>query len=392
MSARAAAVAVCARLRADGHEALFAGGCVRDELLGVEPVDYDVATSARPERVLELWPNAHAVGIAFGVVVVAEGGHDVEVATFRSDDAYVDGRRPVSVTYGSARADAERRDFTINAMFLDPTTDRVIDYVDGRDDLTAWRLRTVGDPVARFTEDKLRVLRAVRFAAHYGLDVDPTLVAAARSLAPELGVVSAERITAELARMWTGGAPARAAALLVAWDVLPVVFPEAVGDDELAARLAALSPRPDAVLGWAAASWRAGDDALDRFRLSNAVRAAIRSIHDLARAMPDFPAASVATRKRIVRDPHVDAALRLARSTGTETSTIDRVVRAKKTWDDVDLHPPRFLDGDAIAALGVARGPAIGRALDALETEALEGRVPDRAAAEAFVRRLVADS
>src|SRR5204863_7220247 len=152
----------------------YAGGCVRDMLLGKDPQDYDVATDARPEQVQGLFPRTYAVGAHFGVIVVHENGHDFEVATFRSDGAYVDGRRPTGVTFSSPQTDAERRDVTINGLFFDPLTAEVIDYVDGRADLAARRLRAIGDAVARFREDKLRLLRAVRFASVLGFSPEPS--------------------------------------------------------------------------------------------------------------------------------------------------------------------------------------------------------------------------
>jgi poly(A) polymerase len=157
------------RLRDASHVAFYAGGCVRDMLRGVPPHDYDIATSARPEQVQELFRRTYGVGAHFGVIVVHEQGHDFEVATFRSDGAYIDGRRPESVVFSSPQQDAERRDFTINGMFFDPLKGEVIDYVGGEEDLIQRRLRAIGDPAARFREDRLRILRAVRFATGAGL-------------------------------------------------------------------------------------------------------------------------------------------------------------------------------------------------------------------------------
>src|SRR5262245_12512394 len=162
-AARTAAVAIVDRLRRASHEAWFVGGCVRDELLGRTPPDYDVATSARPEQVQDLFERTVPVGVQFGVVIVLDEGPPVEVATFRADDAYVDGRRPTGVRFTTAREDAERRDFTMNGLFMDPGTGEIVDYVGGRADLDARVVRAIGDAKARFTEDKLRLLRAVRF-------------------------------------------------------------------------------------------------------------------------------------------------------------------------------------------------------------------------------------
>ena len=168
MSLEATARSLVSRLREAGYNALYAGGSVRDKLLGLEPHDYDIATDARPEQVQALFPRTYAVGAHFGVIVVHENGHDFQIATFRSDGAYVDGRRPTEVTFSNPQTDAERRDFTINGLFYDPIGGEVIDYVAGRADLSARLIRAIGDPVARFREDKLRLLRAVRFAAVLG--------------------------------------------------------------------------------------------------------------------------------------------------------------------------------------------------------------------------------
>jgi poly(A) polymerase len=199
MTERKFATDVVSRLKDAGYQALWAGGCVRDELLGLPPADYDVATAARPEQVQRLFRRCHAVGAAFGVVeVLGDRGPDgqwlkVQVATFRSDGTYSDGRRPDSVTYSSPEEDAKRRDFTINGLFLDPLTRKLTDYVGGQDDLRAKILRAIGDPAERFVEDKLRILRAVRMAARFELTVDPATLDAGRRMAGQIAAVSAER-------------------------------------------------------------------------------------------------------------------------------------------------------------------------------------------------------
>jgi poly(A) polymerase len=202
---RAFATQVVRQLRDAGHQALWAGGCVRDLVLGEAPTDYDVATSAAPEQVMQIFRyRTIPVGAAFGVVRVRsqEGdGDEVEVATFRSDGAYIDGRHPTSVVFSSPELDAARRDFTINGMFLDPLTGELIDYVGGQADLKRGLLRAIGDPEARFREDKLRLIRAVRFAARFKLAIDPATRAALVAMAPQINAVSAERIAQELRRI-----------------------------------------------------------------------------------------------------------------------------------------------------------------------------------------------
>lgn len=190
-------------LREAGHEALFAGGCVRDMLLGKEAHDIDIATSARPEEVQKLFPRTVAVGAHFGVVVVLEGGMEFQIATFRSDGTYRDGRHPESVTFTDAEGDAKRRDFTVNGLFFDPIDRRVLDYVHGESDLRAGILRCIGDPTARFSEDKLRLLRCVRFAASLGFRIEEKTFAALLAKAPEITEVSAERIRDELVKIFT---------------------------------------------------------------------------------------------------------------------------------------------------------------------------------------------
>jgi poly(A) polymerase len=232
-----AAAAIALRLRAAGHQAFFAGGCVRDLLLGIEPKDYDVATSATPEQVVGLFPKTFSVGAHFGVVLVAQGDVATEVATFRSDGAYSDGRRPDAVRFSSdVREDVLRRDFTINGMLLDVTkyeatrdvAAATLDYVDGREDLAAGVVRAIGDASLRFAEDKLRMLRAVRFAARFGFTIEAKTFAAIRAQAHEIHAVSYERIRDELTRMLTEGAARRAFELLDASGLLREVLPEMV--------------------------------------------------------------------------------------------------------------------------------------------------------------------
>ncbi|HXB61717.1 MAG TPA: CCA tRNA nucleotidyltransferase [Acidobacteriaceae bacterium] len=232
-----AAAAIAHRLREAGHQAYFAGGCVRDMLLGIVPKDYDVATSATPEQVVALFAKTFTVGAHFGVVLVVEGEIATEVATFRSDGAYSDGRRPDAVKYTSdAKEDVLRRDFTINGMLLDPvvyadTGDiaaAVLDYVGGREDLAAGVVRAIGDPALRFAEDKLRMLRAVRFAARFDFAIEAETFAAMRMHATSIHQVSCERIRDELTRMLTEGAARRAFGLLDEAGLLREVLPEIV--------------------------------------------------------------------------------------------------------------------------------------------------------------------
>src|SRR5437016_3049935 len=202
----AVATELVRRLRAAGHEAYLAGGCVRDRLLGREPLDYDIATSAPPETVQALFPRTVPVGAQFGVVLVVADGMPVEVATFRSDAAYVDGRRPSAVHFGSAREDALRRDFTVNALFLDPLTGEVVDFVAGQTDLRAGIIRAIGDAGARIAEDRLRMLRAVRLAARLSFTIEVATLDAIRAAASTVTDMAAERIGDEVVKILTEGA------------------------------------------------------------------------------------------------------------------------------------------------------------------------------------------
>jgi poly(A) polymerase len=221
------AARVVAGLQAKGFRALLAGGAVRDRLLGRSAKDYDVATAARPDEVREVFRRVVPVGEPFGVVLVVLDGQPVEVATFRKDSRYDDGRRPTSVTYTrDPEEDALRRDFTVNALFLDLDTDETLDFTGGREDLAAKRLRCVGDPIQRFAEDRLRMLRAIRFAADLDFEIDPETWSAVRALAGEIGSVSGERVRDELLRMLAGAAPRRAVEMLTATGLMDEILPE----------------------------------------------------------------------------------------------------------------------------------------------------------------------
>jgi poly(A) polymerase len=221
------ATSIVESLRAAGYVAYFTGGCVRDLLLGREPKDFDVATSAPPDALLKIFPGAGHVGAHFGVVLVHRGGEQVEVATFRSDLEYHDGRHPEGVAFETdPKQDVLRRDFTINALLLDPVSGEVLDFVDGRADLGARAIRAIGDPERRFREDHLRLLRALRFAARLGFEIEPETCAAIRKLAPLIHSVSAERVRDEIARILTEGSPRRGFELLDSTGLLQEILPE----------------------------------------------------------------------------------------------------------------------------------------------------------------------
>src|ERR1039457_6864889 len=212
-SPRAIAAEIVRHLQTAGFSAFWVGGCVRDFLLGRELGDYDIATSARPEQVEKLFKRTVAVGRKFGVMVVVENGRPFQVATFRAEADYRDGRHPEQVTFGDAEADAQRRDFTVNGLFYDPVAEKLHDWVGGEKDLRAKIIRTIGSPEERFAEDHLRLLRAVRFAAQLGFEIEPRTFAAIKSLAPKIKLISAERIRDELIKLFSADRVGQASSL-----------------------------------------------------------------------------------------------------------------------------------------------------------------------------------
>ncbi len=220
------AAAIVRRLRAEGHEAFFVGGCVRDIVRGVTPQDFDIVTAARPEQVRALFTRTVSVGARFGVVLVIEGGHPYEVATFRVETGYDDGRHPSRVAFATAEEDVRRRDFTVNGLLMDPETGRIVDYVDGRRDIERRLIRTIGDPLERFAEDHLRMLRAVRFTTVLGFTIDSGTLSAIRRQAPAIRRISAERIRQELNRIFTSGAAREGMELLAESGLLEEILPE----------------------------------------------------------------------------------------------------------------------------------------------------------------------
>ena len=227
VTARELANSICDTLLRNGHQALLVGGCVRDLLLGREPADYDVTTDATPERVMELYPESIAVGAQFGVVLIPRDGLKVEVATFRSDVGYSDGRHPDRVVYSrTPEEDVQRRDFTINGLLMRHDSGEILDFVDGQADLRAGVIRAIGEPDRRFAEDKLRMMRAVRFAARFGFDIERKTFASIRKHAGAVTDVSAERIREELTKLLTEGAARRGFELLEKAWLLSIVLPE----------------------------------------------------------------------------------------------------------------------------------------------------------------------
>jgi poly(A) polymerase len=225
-SPRETAKEIVERLQKAGFAAFLVGGCVRDFLLGREPQDFDIATDAKPEQVEKLFKRTVAVGRKFGVMIVVEGGHQFQVATFRAEADYQDGRRPEKIIFANAEADASRRDFTVNGLFYDPLTKKIHDWVGGEKDLRVKIIRTIGKPEERFSEDHLRLLRAIRFAAQLNFEIEPKTFAAVKKLAPKIKLISAERIRDELLKLFSPPHAARGLVLLRDSGLLEHIFPE----------------------------------------------------------------------------------------------------------------------------------------------------------------------
>jgi poly(A) polymerase len=446
------AVEVVRTLRAAGHEALWAGGCVRDELLGLVPKDYDVATSARPEEVRRLFRRTVAVGMSFGVVeVLGPRPLKVQVATFRSDVSYSDGRHPDAVVFSTAREDALRRDFTINGMFFDPLEGRLIDYVGGQVDLRDRVLRAIGDAVARFTEDRLRMLRAVRLAARFGLTVEPDTAAAAAAMAHGIDAVSAERVADELRKMLVDAHRARGMSLFLdlglAAPLLPELLPmrglpqglprpdapglpppgragEAVpaGDlwEHVLRVLDLLGPGPSFPLAFAAllhdvgkprtvgrtperytfyghehVGRRMASDICLRLKLSTDERERVEWLVEKHQVLADARQMRPSKLKVLLVHPGIDELLALHRAdalaSGRGTDHVEYCEQLRREWSAAGvLNPPPLLTGNDLLEMGVEQGPIYKRLLDAVREAQLDGSLTGAAQARHLVQRLLA--
>jgi poly(A) polymerase len=430
------ATSIVRRLQEAGHRAYFAGGCVRDMVRAVTPQDYDVATSATPEQVQQLFPKTVAVGAQFGVVLVIEDGHQFEVATFRGDDAYIDGRRPTSVHYGSPEEDAQRRDFTINGLFHDPLTGQTIDYVGGRDDIARQVVRTIGKPEQRFAEDKLRLLRCVRFAANLGYTIDPGTLAAVKALAPEIKVVSAERIRDELIKTFTRPHAGRGLELLDESGLLEQVLPEVAamkgveqppafhpeGDVFVHTRLMldALPPGASAVLAFAVLLHDVGkpptfERAPDRIRFNEHDRVGVEMSRVILQRLR-FPNEQI--EKVLVC---VGEHMHFQNVQQMRPAKVKRILARETFADELELHridclsshghldnydflkakaaelppevirPAPLLTGHDLLALGAKPGPVVGKILREVEEQQLEERLKSREEALAYAKRRLAE-
>ncbi len=435
MDAREAAQEVARRLTAAGHEALFAGGCVRDELLDHEPKDYDIATSATPEMVTQLFPGADEVGAHFGVVIVRSAGHHVEVATFRTDGSYKDGRRPESVTFSTAAEDAQRRDFTVNGLFKNPQTGEVIDYVKGTADLKAKVLRAIGDPVARFNEDALRLLRAVRFTVTLGFVLEPQTRAAISSCANLLEKISLERIRDEFSKIMISPRRRAGVELLVETGLMQHIVPEFLatigceqppnwhpeGDVYRHTCMMLEMLEPDAPLELALAVLfhdiakppcqtvdetgrirfnghdSAGADMarqiLNRLKYPKYVIDAV--VPMVARHMQfmNVQQMRVARLKRFMAEPTFQQEMELHRvDCGSSNGFTDNYefLRAKETeFAGEPLLPLPLVTGRDLIDMGLKPGPQFREILEAIQTEQLEGRILEREPALEYLKKLI---
>jgi poly(A) polymerase len=428
-----AAKSIIERLRSRGYAAYFAGGCVRDLLLDRTPQDFDVATNARPDVVLDLFERTFSVGAHFGVVLVAEGadGREIltEVATFRSDGAYSDGRRPDSVRFSdSAEEDVARRDFTINGMLLDPllltpgdgVDEAILDFVGGRADLAAGLVRAIGDPALRFEEDKLRMLRAVRFAARFDFEIEPATAAAIHARAAGIAQVSRERVREELTRMLTEGHARRAFELLDSTGLLAEVLPEISrmqgveqppefhpeGDvwTHTLLLLEKLEPGLPATLAWGALLHDVGKPptfrrAPDRIRFDGHVEVGVRMAEAICRRLRfsnedaaqilsliqnhmrfgDVQRMKQSTLKRFLRLPRFDEHLALHRmdalSSFGDLTLYNFARRHYETTPAEQVRPTLLVTGKDLIEAGYRPGQEFKAMLAAAEDAQLEGRI-----------------
>lgn len=416
---RAFAVDVVRTLRSHGFTALWAGGCVRDLLLGKAPKDYDVATNARPEQVRQVFGQRHtlSVGESFGVIVVLPPNREagqIEVATFRTDGDYSDGRRPDSVVFSTPEMDAQRRDFTINGMFYDPLEQRVFDYVGGEQDLAQGIIRAIGVPQARMTEDKLRMLRAVRFTATFDFKLDLATAHAVREMASQLVAVSAERVAQELRRMLVDAHRQRAIELCEELGLLPLVFPELLPvvrrDDawHITKCMLRLLQQPSFPLALATLHDRLGDcgfesfdpmqrviDAGRRLKLSNQEIDAAAWLLKHRATIRKASQQSLARLKRTLCEPGAYELVDLMRvedlAVGRDPADSLFCDEFLATTPSHELNPPPFVTGDDLKRLGLVPGPRFKGLLDQLRDAQLNGEVSTREAALKLAGELAAE-
>jgi len=425
---------VVRRLTEAGHQAVYAGGCVRDALLNRPYPDVDIATSATPDQVQAIFPKASdPQGKAFGVIRLKQADHVFEIATFRVDGPYLDGRRPSSVTFTTAEEDAKRRDFTVNGMFFDPLQNKVLDFVQGRADLDSKMIRAIGDPTSRFTEDRLRLFRAIRFAVQLGFQIETKTWDALAQLAPESKNLAPERIREELVKIFTSPDPARGLDLLHDSGLMAVWLPELLemrgcaqspehhpeGDVWVHTRLLLSHLKnPSPVLAFSAllhdigkprtsrtepsgrirffghegVGARMAEEILRRLRFSNDDVGAIVACIANHMAFKDAPQMRVSTLKRLLARPTFGEELELHRIDCTSSHgelDIHRFLLAKQAeFSKEEIKPKPLVTGHDLQELGISPGPRMGEILNQLMDEQLEGRLIDRDAALIRAREL----
>ena len=431
-AARRLAERVADKLQEKGFQAYFVGGCVRDLLREAEPKDYDVATDALPEQVLDLFPHSLAVGAQFGVVMVVEGGHRVEVATFRNDGLYSDGRRPDEVSFSSEpREDVLRRDFTVNGLLMNPATDEVLDFVEGKQDIKRGLIRAIGNPERRFEEDRLRMLRAVRFAACLSYEIDPETFAAIRRLSGNIAGVSAERVRDELIRILCGGRARRGFELLDGTGLLQEVLPEIAamkgveqppqyhpeGDVWTHTLLMLESLQQDCTPTLAIGvllhdvgkppTFRVAEDRIRfdqhvsvgvrmaevicrRLRLSQGQAGQISALVEHHLRFRDAPRMRASTLKRFLRLDQFEEHLELHRldclSSHRSMDSYEWVRGKLRELSAEAIRPKPLVNGDDLIEIGYPPGPRFKEILQAVETAQLEGQIGSREAALEFVK------
>lgn len=428
-----AARAIVARLRECGHVAYFAGGCVRDLLRGETAKDFDIATDAHPDAVQKIFPRTFAVGAAFGVVIVVQDGMQFEVATFRADGAYLDGRRPSAVQFTSPEEDAARRDFTINGMFFDPAVEQVIDFVGGRQDLAQKLIRAIGDPAQRFLEDRLRLLRAVRFATTLEFEIEAKTWAALTENAAAISEVSAERIREELVRIFSSPQRVRGFDLLDRSGLLRAILPEVEamkgcaqppqfhpeGDVFVHTRLMLqlLPPVVSLPLVWSVLLHDIGkpptatvdetgrirfnghdrvgaemaETIMSRLRFSRAeIDATVEAVRQHM-VFKDVPNMRVSKLKRFMARPTFVDELELHRvdcaSSHGSLDNFEFLLAKREEFAHEPIIPPPLVRGSDLIALGLKPGPLFGELLSEVETRQLEGTLKTREEALSWVEQ-----
>jgi poly(A) polymerase len=431
---RETANSICETLQRNGYQALLVGGCVRDLLLGREPADYDVTTDATPDQVMRLFPEAVGVGAQFGVVLIPRDGLQVEVATFRSDVSYSDGRHPDSVIYSKTpQEDVQRRDFTINGLLMRHDSGEVLDFVDGQTDLRAKTIRAIGDAARRFTEDKLRMMRAVRFAARFGFEIEAETFRAIRKLAPQIKQVSRERQRDEVTKMLTEGAARQAFELLDQAWVLQQVLPEIAamkgvkqpaqfhpeGDVWVHTMLmiGGLSSGVSPTLAWGVllhdvgkpptfqsaaetgdrirfnhhvdVGVRMAETICERFRFSNDDTEQIAALVDNHMKFGAVEEMRKATLKKFVRLPHFEEHMALHRldclSSHRNLESYEFVRKFLEETPPAEVRPERLLTGDDLKDMGFQPSPLFSQILGEVEDVQLDGKIKTREEAKVFV-------